>query len=64
MRSLPADIRQSDRVTHVMLNGRLYESATMNEVGATPKKREPFFFEGSGGYAPVAAAAASAVCRH
>ena len=46
------DIRQSDRLTHVMVNGRLYESATMNEVGATPKARKPFFFENSSG-APV-----------
>ena len=48
------DIRQSDRITHVMINGRLYESATMNEVGAAPKKRKPFFFEGAdGANAPV-----------
>ena len=40
-----ADIRHSDRLTHVMINGRLYESATMNEVGATPKTRKTFFFE-------------------
>ena len=40
-----ADIRHSDRLTHVMINGRLYESATMNEVGATPKARKAFFFE-------------------
>ncbi len=44
-----ADIRKSDRLTHVMVNGRLYESASMNEVGATPKARKPFFFEGAGG---------------
>jgi hypothetical protein len=31
-----------------MINGRLYESSTMNEVGATPKARAPFFFEGAG----------------
>ncbi|SHG65336.1 amidohydrolase family protein [Massilia sp. CF038] len=43
-----ADIRNSDRITHVMLGGRLYESATMNEVGATPKARKAFFFEGAG----------------
>lgn len=49
-----ADIRQSDRITHVMINGRLYETSTMNEVGATPKARKPFFFEGaSGGSMPV-----------
>ena len=46
------DIRASDKLTHVMLNGRLYESATMNEVGATPKARKPFFFQNSSG-APV-----------
>ena len=51
------DIRQSDRVTQVMLNGRLYDSATMNEVGATKKTRKPFFFEGKSGVnAPVGAA--------
>lgn len=43
-----SDIRQSDRVTHVMVNGRLYESASMNEIGATPKERAPFFFDGPG----------------
>jgi imidazolonepropionase-like amidohydrolase len=43
-----ADIRNSDKISHVMLNGRLYETATMNEVGATPKARQPFFFEGPG----------------
>ncbi|MFZ6765454.1 amidohydrolase family protein [Undibacterium sp. Di26W] len=50
------DIRVSDRVSHVMLNGRLYESATMNEIGKTPKTRKPFFFEGkNGGDMPVEA---------
>lgn len=44
-----ADIRQSDRITHVMINGRLYATSTMNEVGATPKARKPFFFEGANG---------------
>ena len=46
------DIRQSDRITQVMVNGRLYETSTMNEVGATPKARKPFFFHNSSG-APV-----------
>jgi len=44
-----ADIRNSDRVTQVMLNGRLYDTATMNEVGATPRARKPFFFESARG---------------
>jgi imidazolonepropionase-like amidohydrolase/Tol biopolymer transport system component len=43
-----ADIRNSDKITHVMLSGRLYETSTMNEVGVTPKARKPFFFEGAG----------------
>ncbi|MFN8697102.1 MAG: amidohydrolase family protein [Burkholderiales bacterium] len=43
-----ADIYKTDRVTHVMQNGRLFEAATMNEIGATPKARKPFFFERAG----------------
>ena len=43
------DIEKSDRVTHVMVNGRLFETATMNEVGASPRARKPFFFEGPRG---------------
>ena len=44
-----ANIENSDKISHVMLNGRLYEVASMNEVGATPKARKPFFFEGKNG---------------
>ena len=40
------DIQQSDKVSQVMINGRLYDAATMNEVGRTPKARKAFFFEG------------------
>lgn len=43
------DIRVSDRVTQVMIGGRVYDTATMNEVGATPKARKPFYFEGEAG---------------
>jgi imidazolonepropionase-like amidohydrolase len=43
------DIQQSDKISQVMLNGRLYDSATMNEVGDRPKNRKPFFFEGANG---------------
>lgn len=38
------DIRRSEYVTHTVLNGRVYEAATMNEVGSKTK-RPPFFFE-------------------
>ncbi len=60
-----ADIRQSDRVHAVMLNGRLYDARTMNEVGATPRARQPFFFERTpGAYTPAVAAARHATCEH
>lgn len=39
-----SDIRRSEFVTYTVLNGRVYESATMNEVGSK-KKRNEFFFE-------------------
>jgi imidazolonepropionase-like amidohydrolase/Tol biopolymer transport system component len=42
---ITADIRISDRVQYVMLNGRLYDAASMNEVGNYNKPRQPFYFE-------------------
>ena len=39
------NIRNSDSVRYTMLNGRVYDAMTMNEVGARPKNRRPFFFE-------------------
>ena len=39
------DIRNTDKVEHVMLGGRLYESETMNEVVTGDKKRLPYFWE-------------------
>jgi urease alpha subunit len=60
-----ADIRNSDRVSHVMVNGRLYDSATMDEVGATPRPRRPFFFERTpGGYVPLTARTKANACHH
>jgi imidazolonepropionase-like amidohydrolase/Tol biopolymer transport system component len=60
-----ADIRQSDRVSQVMVNGRLYDAATMNEVGATPRPRAPFFFERTPtGYVPAVEATHRGVCHH
>jgi imidazolonepropionase-like amidohydrolase len=51
------DIQVSDRVSKIMLNGRLYDAANMNEVGKTKKTRKPFFFEGKNGNGmPVEAA--------
>jgi len=43
------DIRQSQNVYYTMQNGRLYESATMNQIAPEQVEREPFFFEQEGG---------------
>jgi imidazolonepropionase-like amidohydrolase/Tol biopolymer transport system component len=39
------NVRHSDSVHMVMLNGRLYEGATLDEVGNHPRPRRPFWFE-------------------
>ena len=39
------DIRLSDKVTYTMVNGRLYNADTMNEIGNYDNKREKFYFE-------------------
>ena len=45
------DIRQSDRVVDVMLNGRLYSLPRMDEIAPRSKPRAPFFFDGVDGAA-------------
>ena len=32
-------------VEQVMINGRLYDANTMDEIGNRPKKRKPFYWE-------------------
>ena len=39
------NIRNSERIKWTMINGRLFDSATMNEVGNHPANRGSFFFE-------------------
>jgi adenine deaminase len=39
------NVRNTDSVNMVMLNGRLYDAATMDEIGNHPKKRKPFYWE-------------------
>ena len=39
------DIRNTDKVEHVMLGGRLYEAETMNEVHTGDTKRLPYWWE-------------------
>lgn len=46
------DIKRTEHVRYTMVNGRLYESDSMNEVGNRTTKRPKFFFEkldGGGG---------------
>ncbi len=39
------DLRQSVNVSHVMVNGRLYDASTMNEIGHHPRNRSLFYWE-------------------
>jgi len=43
------DIRRSEFVTHTMINGRLYDTATMNQIAPDRVQRAEFFFEKEGG---------------
>ncbi|WP_206486454.1 amidohydrolase family protein [Thalassotalea sp. G2M2-11] len=42
---LSQNIRLSDKVVYTMINGRLYNAETMNEIGNYDNKRKPFYFE-------------------
>ncbi|HKY32396.1 MAG TPA: amidohydrolase family protein [Candidatus Polarisedimenticolia bacterium] len=44
-----SDIRLSENVAYTMLNGRLYDAATMDQVAPVSVKRRPFFWEKEGG---------------
>ena len=39
------DIRNSESISHVVKNGRIYDAHTMDEIGNHPKKREIFYWE-------------------
>jgi imidazolonepropionase-like amidohydrolase/Tol biopolymer transport system component len=39
------NLRDSESVRWVMVNGRLYDAATMNQIGNHSARRKPFFFE-------------------
>ena len=43
------DLRRSEYVTHTMINGRLYEAATMNQIAPDRVEREELFFKQDGG---------------
>lgn len=39
------NIQNSQYVTYAMINGRIYDAATMNEIGNSPKTRTKFWWE-------------------
>ena len=39
------NVRNTESLNMVMLNGRLYDAKTLNEIGTTPRQRLPFWFE-------------------
>lgn len=39
------NIRHTENVTHTMVNGRLFDAATMNEIGNRNRTRLPFWWE-------------------
>ncbi len=39
------EIRNSEKIDRVMINGRLYEAATLNEVVTGDRRRQPYFWE-------------------
>ena len=42
------DLHLTEDVDLVMVNGRLFDAATMNEIGNHPREREPFYWEREG----------------
>jgi len=41
------NIRNTESVIYTMVNGRLYDTETMNEIGNHPKERGKFYWENS-----------------
>lgn len=42
------DIQNTESINRVMVNGRLFDASTLNEIGNTDKKRSKFWFEKPG----------------
>ncbi|MCK5041130.1 MAG: amidohydrolase family protein, partial [Sphingomonadales bacterium] len=40
------NIRNTDKISHVMVNGRLYDAQTLDEVATGTHKTEPFYWDG------------------
>jgi imidazolonepropionase-like amidohydrolase/Tol biopolymer transport system component len=48
------DIRNSDKIAKVMLNGRLYDAKTLNEEVTGTRQRQPYYWEDAAGTATAA----------
>jgi Tol biopolymer transport system component/imidazolonepropionase-like amidohydrolase len=55
------NLRFSEGIAYTMVGGRLYDAATMNQIGNYPRTRNKFWFEADGneGWSPAAEAAAT-----
>ncbi len=42
------NIRNTESVHYTVVNGRVFDAATMNEAGNHPRNRQPFYFEQAG----------------
>jgi hypothetical protein len=51
-----ADIRNTDDVSKVMLNGRLYDAATLNEEVTGTRRRQPYYWEKTNAASPAPSA--------
>ena len=40
-----ADIRNTDKISKVMQNGRLFDAATLNEEVTGSRRRQPYYWE-------------------
>ncbi|KAB7645642.1 amidohydrolase family protein [Polymorphobacter fuscus] len=58
------DIRNSDKVNAVMLGGRMYDAATLNEVGTGTRKRAPYWWQAAGENGSVSSQAIAAGHSH
>jgi imidazolonepropionase-like amidohydrolase/Tol biopolymer transport system component len=56
------NVQNTHSVRYTMVNGRIFDAATMNEVGNHPRPRKPFFFQIQGN--ETWGAAASAALAH
>jgi imidazolonepropionase-like amidohydrolase len=53
------DVQNSRTVRYTIVNGRIFDSESMNEIGNHPRTRKPFFFQVPGGETWTAAATAA-----